>query len=181
MASNGVTIVVSENALLEIGDVVSLGGSAKIRCCNHIKIGDGTGIVEECQVFDSNFHHMMDTETNEIYPANGVIEIGNLCWIGNRTTISKGTILPNYTIVASNSLVNKSFSKYGGTYPIIGGTPATLISKGKVRIYNIEEEAILFKSLRDSPNYIFQSNYDYSITTGLLWRKKTFNLMRRLF
>lgn len=174
MASNGVIIVVDQNALLEIGDAVSLGGGAKIRCCYHIKIGTGTGIVEECQVFDSNFHNMMDTITKRVYPANEEIIIQDFCWIGNRTTISKGTKLPDFTIVASNSLVNKDFTVSNDNYLVIGGTPAKIISKNKTRIYDLIEEKRLFNMYLNEPNIIYKSDYVFSKEIGLKWRKRTF-------
>lgn len=175
LASNGVTIVIDKYALLEIGDVVSLGGGAKIRCCNHIKIGTGTGIVEECQVFDSNFHNMMDINTNIVYPANGEIIIQDFCWIGNRTTISKGTRLPDFTIVASNSLVNKDFITHNEPYIVIGGIPAKMISKNKARIYDLIEERRLFNICRIDTINIQKSDYIFSKEMGLIWRRKTFN------
>lgn len=42
------------------------------------------------------------------------IVIHDNVWIGNRFTIAKGTILPSYSIVVSNSMTNKDFSEDGG-------------------------------------------------------------------
>ena len=41
----------------------------------------------------------------------------------------KGTKTPDYTIVASNSLCNKDYTKEITSESIIGGTPAKLITK----------------------------------------------------
>lgn len=132
MGSCGVTL--ESIGILDIGKMVSLGTGAKIRCWNKIKIGTGTGIVEECQVFDTNFHAVQDVISGQITNPSGSVRIGEYCWIGNRTTIAKGTILPNHTIVASNSLVNKDFTPIGENL-IIGGIPAKKIAENKRRVY----------------------------------------------
>lgn len=132
MGSCGVTL--ESIGTLDIGRMVSLGTGAKIRCWNEIKIGSGTGIVEECQVFDTNFHAVQDVISGQITNPSGTVRIGEYCWIGNRTTIAKGTILPNHTIVASNSLVNKDFTFLGENL-IIAGIPAKKINENKRRVY----------------------------------------------
>ena len=45
----------------------------------------------------------------------------------------KGTYLPAYTIVASNSLVNKNFKEMG-KHCMIGGVPAKYITNGVERL-----------------------------------------------
>ena len=63
------------------------------------------------------------------------IRIGNGCWICNSSTISGGSILPDFTIVASNSLVNKDYSILPAD-SMIGGIPAKLIRTGLRKIEN---------------------------------------------
>ena len=63
------------------------------------------------------------------------IIIGNNCWIGNRTTINPGTIIPDFTIVTSNSLVNKDYSDID-PYTLIGGLPCKVIKSGIVRVWD---------------------------------------------
>lgn len=72
--------------------------------------------------------------------------IGNYCWIGNRCTISPGTILPDYTTVTSNSVVNKDFSSLPA-YPTIGGVPAKFIREGWTRVWDTAREQVYHKQL----------------------------------
>lgn len=51
------------------------------------------------------------------------ITIGNNCWIGGHATINPGVVLGNNVVVASGSVVTKSF----GDNVVIGGNPAKVI------------------------------------------------------
>ena len=68
------------------------------------------------------------------YSMSKPVSIGNFSWIGNRSTIGPGAKLPDYTIVASNSFVNKDFSS------LIGGIPAKLIREGWTRVWDTKRE-----------------------------------------
>jgi acetyltransferase-like isoleucine patch superfamily enzyme len=48
------------------------------------------------------------------------VVIGDCCYIGPMSIISKGVILGQRCVVAANSFVNKSFPDHS----VIGGTPA---------------------------------------------------------
>ena len=90
-----------------------------IRCCvfNEIHIGEFARIVYEVQICDMAFHYISVSEEKPIVIKNNV-------WIGNRSTISKRTYLPAYSIVAQGILVNKSFLEAGkGIF--IAGMPAS--------------------------------------------------------
>ncbi len=177
LASNGVTITVSKGAKLDIGDIVSLGAGAKIRCQNYIKIGKGTGIVEECQVFDTNFHSTKNIQTSMVINPNSPVIIGEFCWIGNRTTVMKGTILKDNTIVASNSLLNKDYSiLFNVPYPVIGGMPARLLGSGVVRIYDIGEEEKILSHYKKHPNVPYVTSYPHSNEQAYRARKQLFEL-----
>ena len=149
-ASEGVLIDIK--GTLITGHLTALGTASKIRCHEYIKLGDGVGITEECQVFDTNFHFTQNIITGEIKRMKSKVIIGNLSWIGNRTTIAKGANLPSYTIVCSNSLVNKDFSGITERCPMIGGIPAKIIGLGYHRIYNFNMEKMLWEKFDKDPN-----------------------------
>ena len=123
-----------------IGRCVSFGNSVKLRCWDRIIIGDYSRIVVETQIFDSNFHYLRNIETGQIERKGKEIIIGDFCWIGNRSTIMKGTRIPNRTIVASNSLLNKDYSVNSPNCPVIAGIPAKIINSSLVRIFSYEKE-----------------------------------------
>ena len=60
----------------------------------------------------------------------------------NNSTITKGVVLPDETIVASHSLVNKNYSDIG-PYNMLAGVPAVVKKRGIRRIYDAEKEAQL--------------------------------------
>ena len=135
---NGCSIHVSKGALLSIGKQVLINVQVRIWCRKKISIGNYCRIAWDCQLFDSNFHFMVDSDGYTKRPT-GEITIGDNCWLGNRCTINKGSRLPNYTIVAAGSIVNKDFSECGEACTI-GGVPAKYISQGYRRIINCNKE-----------------------------------------
>lgn len=149
--SPGVTINVSEDARLIIGNCVSLGAKVKVRSWHSIIIDDFTGIAEESQLFDTDFHLIRELNSGKVYNHCGEIYIGKTCWIGNRCTIAKGTRLPERTIVASNSLANRDYFTLLSKPSVIGGIPAKILRENIVRIYDYkcEREAIAY--FKDNP------------------------------
>lgn len=140
---NGVSIYVMEG-LLKIGDRCLLAENVKIACEKLIEIGTGTRISHESQIIDTNSHFLMDVYNKTVMSQKGSIIIGEWCWIANRCTVQKGTILPNNIIVTSNSLLNKQYIDLDDC-SIVGGTPAKKIKVGVRRVFKKESELALKK------------------------------------
>ena len=76
---------------------------------------------------------VLDTDYHKIYHGGRIINspkeiiIGSKCWIGCRTTILKGLVIPDNTIVGAASLVSKELTNGNGIY---AGNPATLVKEG---------------------------------------------------
>lgn len=136
-ARRGVIIDIKGEAIFE--DNVLFGPRCRIRIHHKGYFGNNIRIAHETQVFDTNFHFMEKVDFPGYYPISKPISIGSFSWIGNRCTIGPGTKLPDYTIVASNSLVNKDFSSLN-TYSMIGGTPARFIREGWTRVWDTKKE-----------------------------------------
>lgn len=152
------------------GAVLELGG-IKIMCeCNitahqSVRIGNYTWITHRCQVMDSNFHFVANFTNGRIPKYTRPIIIGDYCWICNTSTIAAGSILPDKTIVASNSLVNKDMSNVPEE-SIIGGIPAKLISTGYRRVCSRKLELTMYKFFTDNPDYNYYplpNNVNHSI------------------
>lgn len=132
----GATVLTGRNASLIFGDEVTIGDRAEIICMEKIEIGSHTDLTWECQMTDFASHPIIDKISGDIHPMTSPIYIGEYCWIGNRTTIMPGTNLPNRTIVASNSLLNKNYIQKGlKPYSLIGGIPAVTLRENIERIY----------------------------------------------
>lgn len=148
---SGSVIEISNNATIEFGSDVLITPRNKIISRKMIKFGSHIRMSWEGQVFDSNFHYMRNIYTNNIPPINKEIIIGNNIWIGNRVTINKGTKLPDYTIIASNSLCNKDYQKEDKQFITLAGSPAQIVAEGYERIFeSLEPE--LTKILNEDEN-----------------------------
>lgn len=144
-------IYTMKSGTVEIDECTFLGHAVKLYCYHKISIGKCCRIGLETQLFDSGFHFMKNVETGEIRNIMGEVVMGDYCWIGNRTTLARGTVLPDHSIVASNSLVNKNFANLAN-YPLLGGIPAKPISSGTIRIFNRQDENRLFAYFLEHPD-----------------------------
>ena len=145
LIGTGTKIVVERYAQLEIGKNFKITDMCNIGCFKKIDIGEQSWIVHRCQVLDSNYHFVANFNKRIVPQYSAPITIGKGCWICNSSTVTGGTVLPDYTIVGSNSLVNKDFSNIPES-SIIGGIPAKLIATGfrKVEDSRIEHEISQF-------------------------------------
>lgn len=158
-------INVGNSGILEIGDGVKIMHFCNITAHESVRIGDRSWIVHRCQVLDSNFHFIADFKKNRINRFTKPIEIGSYCWICNSTTVTGGAKIPNKTIVASNSLVNKDLSDIPEE-SIIGGAPVKLISSGYRRVDSkkmYDLIAAFFSQNPSMPFYTLDYNVNHSI------------------
>lgn len=131
----GISLVIEKDAKFILGNHVRLGAYTKVYCKKQIEMGNEIDFSWECQIFDTNFHYIKNIENNRISPINSPVKIGSYVWIGNRVNVMKGTIIPDNTIVASNSLCNKDYSVVGEEYTLLAGNPATIKCKGYKRLF----------------------------------------------
>ncbi|MDO6519613.1 acyltransferase [Zobellia uliginosa] len=141
--SSNFLIRTGEKAELKIGENTFFGSSIKIVCIKKITIGDFTQIAFESQVIDSDFHFTYDLKRQKLKPREQEIIIGDYNWIGNRSVINKGTQTDKFTIIASSSLVNKSYLKK--KYIVLAGQPAQIVAEDIRRIYPLKLEKKLFQ------------------------------------
>lgn len=120
---HGALIHVKPNATLSLGKNFAISGTTKIICTNNIEMGDDIQFSWDSLVMDSNAHSILDSEGKEI-EKTGNIRLGNRIWIGANTTLLKGTQIADDSVIASNSLVNKSFDQ---PKVLLGGIPARIL------------------------------------------------------
>ena len=130
--NNGVKVIVKKGGHLHLGGACRINSESMLVCRKGISIGDTVRISWQCQIFDTNFHHIrVDGVVTEM---DKKVEIGSRVWIGNRVTINAGSVIPDGSVIASNSLVNKDFSQYGPKC-LYGGIPAKMIRPSVERIF----------------------------------------------
>jgi acetyltransferase-like isoleucine patch superfamily enzyme len=132
-------IYIKSNAYCEFGHMASLGSNGKLICTEKIILGNYARLGSECQIIDTNFHNMIDTQTRETYKMTSPVRIGNYNFISNRVSIMKGTITADYCTIASNSLCNKDYSDFGKNI-LIGGVPVKLLKENISRDWESEKE-----------------------------------------
>lgn len=119
-------IYIKESGFCEFGHMASIASNGKLICAEKISLGNYARLGSECQLIDTNFHKMINSENGEIYKMTAPIQVGNYNFISNRVSIMKGTITPDYCTIASNSLCTKDYSSLGENI-LIGGIPAKLL------------------------------------------------------
>lgn len=149
MIGCGNKILIAHGAVLDMGNCTKITDFCNIDCWTNIVIGDGSTIAHRSQIMDSNHHFVVSINKKQINNNMKPIFIGNQTWVCNSTTITGGAKIPNNSIVASNSFVNKDFSKEGDTC-LIAGVPAKVITKGVFRIYDQDKEDMLIEYFKNN-------------------------------
>lgn len=140
---------------LHFGEYVYIGASNRIICNGeYIKIGRYTRVAFESVIMNSGFHHVYNENKQNIVKTTRPITIGEFCWIGNRSSITAGAKLKDYSIVCSNSLINKDFSYTDGENQMLGGAPAKLIGMGFHRVFSPILEEKIERWFKEHPSEI---------------------------
>lgn len=157
----GCKILVAHSGVLVLGKNTLITDFVNISCWSKISVGQGVMISHRSQLLDSNQHYLFIESSRIIPDCRRRIIIGRNCWICNSSNISPGAVIPDNTVVASNSLVNKDISDLGNNI-IVGGSPAKLLKRGVVRVCNLENEKSLFDyfSSNDMKEYSVSDNID---------------------
>lgn len=115
----GCNISIRENALLQIGEDLTISGNCKINVYKKIMLGSKVFIAWNTHLHDTDYHYII--RDNKIFNnREDTIEIGNKVWIGHDVTVAKGTSIPSDCIVASHSLVKGRFPYQEGGMLLVG-------------------------------------------------------------
>jgi acetyltransferase-like isoleucine patch superfamily enzyme len=110
-----IEIFVARDAVLNIGNHVTVEPSTDIGVAKRIDLGDFTMIGGSSIIYDSDFHGV-DGAKPKVAP----VKIGKHVWIGGRAIILKGVTIGDNSIVGAGSVVTKGVP--GNT--IVAGNPA---------------------------------------------------------
>ena len=91
---------------------------------------------------DTNFHYVKDISTGKVNKRTAPIVLGANNWIGNRSSVMKGTHTNNYFILASNSMVNRDYTQTVPPFSLMVGSPAKLLRGNVCRVLDKEEREI---------------------------------------
>lgn len=119
--------VIKDLQNIKIGDNVFVGnhsiimGSGMCIICNEVQIAPHCVIISGNHTSQNGSFRYGKGDVGEIY-------IGFGSWIAANSTIAKGARLPNNSVLAANSFLNKSFMTPDSIY---GGVPAKFIKSLK--------------------------------------------------
>lgn len=114
----GAHLIIGPNATLRLGNG-HINRHAKIRCFNHIQIGNDVTISENVVMWDTDAHAVMREE----YVKTAPIVIGDRVWIGTNVIILKGVTIGNNVVIGAGSVVNKNIP----SNCLAAGNPAKVI------------------------------------------------------
>lgn len=89
-----------------------------------VRIGDNCFIAPQVGIYTAT-HPIDPVERAGGLEYAKAVKIGNDCWLGGHATINPGVELGNNVVVASGSVVTKSF----GDNVVIGGNPARVLKE----------------------------------------------------
>lgn len=146
---NGSSIIIGKGGLLSIGKNFGITGDVSIHCFNKISIGKFFSCSWNVSIDDTDHHQLFDVEKNIEKKETKPITIGDNVWLCQKVTLLKGSELSDWSIVSSNSLVNKKHVT--PPYTVLAGLPAKDTGKRMKRV--------------DIDSFI--SMTDWNITEGL--------------
>lgn len=157
----GCDIYCSVSAIMEIGRNSLIKENVIIYATRKIIIGERARIAFQTNIYDSDFHYMLNMDNGEIHKNKSEVIIGRNNWIGIRTIIKKGTVTPDNLIIASaHSMLNKDYTSLP-QYSIIGGSPAKLLVSNRRRVFSIASERHVTNHYAHSNElYVFNMNND---------------------
>ena len=124
-------IILAQNATIWFGGENFINHDNQLLVHCKLSLAFGTSIGWNCQLCDTAFHYIIvdgkvSRKTKPIY-------IGRESWVGSYCIVGPGAFLPDYSILAQCTLLNKDFSK-DGKHLLLGGIPAKIIRRGAMRI-----------------------------------------------
>lgn len=124
-----VFLMEGNNSSIQIGNKTTIGSASIFtgESNTSLQIGEDCMISRQVRMNTSDFHSILEADTNKRINPPGNIFIGNHVWIGREVIIHKDSKILNNTIIGIRSFVNKSFAE---SNIIVAGTPAKKLKTG---------------------------------------------------
>ena len=121
---HGSKISVGPEGTLFFGKNFALTAESTIVAYKKVVFGDDCLLSWDILIMDTDYHAIRNSRSEVLNPPSPVI-IGNSVWIGCRSLILKGTVIPDGAIIAANSLVNKELT---GVNQLFGKNPLSVLA-----------------------------------------------------
>jgi len=122
---HGSKIMVASEGELIFGGKLKISAEVSFIVFKKIQIGYNCYMAWETLLMDTDFHKIKN-ESGEIINKPKPIIIGDYVWIGCKCVVLKGAVIPNNTVIALNSLVNKELTKENCLY---AGSPVKCVKE----------------------------------------------------
>lgn len=120
---SGSRISIGRDGCLSFGEHFTNTAKTAIVCHDKISIGDNVLVSWDTLIMDTDFHSTENTTTGTVNRHKSPIVIEDNVWIGARTTILKGSVIPEGCIIGASSVVTKAFHQ---GQCLIAGNPACI-------------------------------------------------------
>jgi acetyltransferase-like isoleucine patch superfamily enzyme len=118
---HGTSVLISDNAHLEIGHKTYINSNSAVTCFDHITIGSDCAISWNTNMLDGNAHELVVDGVPR--PRTQPVVIGDKVWIGTGTIILSGVRIGSSAVVAAGSVVTADVPD--GV--VAGGNPARVV------------------------------------------------------
>lgn len=105
-----------------IGSNLTITGSSTIICYKEIEFGDNNLLSWDILIMDTDFHKIYSDEC--LTNTEKKVTIKDNVWIGCRSTILKGSIIPKGSVIAAGSIISQQLKT---TNCIYGGSPTKVL------------------------------------------------------
>ncbi|MCX6204963.1 MAG: acyltransferase [Bacteroidetes bacterium] len=122
---HGSKISVGASGELFLGDKFALTAESTIIAYKKIVFGNNCLLSWDILLMDTDLHSIKNADAEILNPDAEII-IGNSVWIGCRSLILKGAVIPDGSVIAANSFVNKKLS---GPNQLFGKQPLSSIAQ----------------------------------------------------
>ncbi len=143
-------LMVWDGAYLKIGSRFSMGSFSKLIAFREINIDNDVLVSWECQIFDTDFHFLVNVKDGSVNDNCGKIHIESGVWLGSRVTLQKSVYLPANTVVATNSVCVKDYRGHENENIVIAGSPAKVVKTGFEYLKDKRQEMYLYTYFNNS-------------------------------
>jgi acetyltransferase-like isoleucine patch superfamily enzyme len=112
-------------AVLSIGDLTEIGDRTIINASLRVEIGTRCSIAWDCDINDSDFHHIQMEEGEPSPPVSAPVIIEDEVWIGTRCLILKGVTIGRGSVIGAGSVVRQDVPPYS----LMVGNPARRVAR----------------------------------------------------
>lgn len=105
---------------LTFGDEFCINAASNIICYKQISFGKDVLISWDCLIMDTDFHRLFSNESRQQINIDRPVVIGNHVWIACKSTILKGSNLPDGSVIAAGSTICKNFIGSNSVYTSLG-------------------------------------------------------------